>query len=161
MQPIRIRIENEAAMLSLGHKLGETAPKNLTIYLTGELGAGKTTLTRGFLRGMGYTGAVKSPTYTLVESYEVNRKLVYHFDLYRIVDPEELSFIGIEEYFSTPAIRLLEWPEKGNGWINSPDLSIDILFTESSRELVLFTKTKSVYQWIVSIDMSEFRTSSN
>lgn len=87
------------------------------VCLEGELGAGKTTLCRGILRGLGYNGAVKSPTFTLVEPYEVDGLRIFHIDLYRIVSEEELEYIGFDDYFSNESLTLVEWPENGAGWL--------------------------------------------
>lgn len=104
-------IENEQAMLALGQQLAKCIPPATVIFLYGQLGAGKTTLTRGFLSALGYKGRVKSPTYTLVESYHFPDREVHHFDLYRLKDEEELYYLGFEEYFNDQSIVLIEWPE--------------------------------------------------
>lgn len=103
------------------------------IHLTGDLGAGKTTLTRGIMRGFGFEGAVKSPTYTLVEPYEFVHCKIYHFDLYRLGDPEEVAFLGIDEYFKEGNLCVIEWAEKGNGLIPAADLSINLSGTGTAR----------------------------
>lgn len=99
-------------MQALGANMAKLVPPGAIIYLQGELGAGKTTLVRGFLRGLHFTGKVKSPTYTLIEPYHLNDLNVYHLDLYRLKDPHELVYLGLSDYLTENAICLIEWPER-------------------------------------------------
>ena len=125
---------DETETVALGLALSELLPLPFVIYMYGDLGAGKTTFVRGLLQGMGHQGAVKSPTYTLVEPYQFSDKAVYHFDLYRLADPEELEFIGIREYQEEDALLIFEWPDKGDGMIPQADLVIELEYQETGRK---------------------------
>lgn len=105
------------------------------VYLIGDLGAGKTTLARGVIQAYGHVGPVKSPTYTLVEPYEFELGNVYHFDLYRLADPEEVDFLGVDEYFEEGNVCLFEWPFKGLGRIPAADLLIELSDSGTGRAL--------------------------
>ncbi|MGD8407108.1 MAG: tRNA (adenosine(37)-N6)-threonylcarbamoyltransferase complex ATPase subunit type 1 TsaE [Thiohalophilus sp.] len=117
-------LENEAATLKLGRRLGRLFVPPCVVFLHGELGAGKTTLVRGLLQQLGHTGAVKSPTYTLVEPYQLGDIKVYHFDLYRLVDPAELEELGFRDYLDEHALCLIEWSERGKGHLPHPDVEV-------------------------------------
>lgn len=135
-------IRDEAEMLAMGGKVANVCNDDgLVFFLYGPLGAGKTTLVRGFLRGLGYQGKVKSPTYTLVESYELTKRYVYHFDFYRLRDPAELDFMGIQDYFSYEAICMIEWPDCGEGFLPSADVSCYIEMDSDRRYLKLIAHT--------------------
>ena len=113
-------------MEALGFATKIACPKGARLFLTGQLGSGKTVFCRGYLRGAGYKGQVKSPTFTIVESYAMLGFDVHHFDFYRIEDPIELDFIGLDQYFDDGSDVLVEWPSKGEGVLPSADLAIEI-----------------------------------
>ena len=113
----------------------------MTIFLRGSLGAGKTTLTRGILRGLGYKDKVKSPTYTIVEPYHVAGKVIYHFDLYRLNQPEELDHMGVIDYFTPATICIVEWPENGEGHLPQADIECIIDFNHQGRQVKLIANT--------------------
>lgn len=138
---------DEEAMLALGARIAQATDGRGVIYLHGELGAGKTTLSRGLVRGLGHEGKVKSPTFTLVEPYEIGAVRVFHFDLYRLVDAEELEFLGIRDYFEGDALCLVEWPERGAGILPKADLDITITPHGAGRTLCLTPQGKRGEDW--------------
>ena len=128
---------SEAEMMELGARLARDFKGGQVITLSGDLGAGKTTMVRGMLRGLGFQGRVKSPSYGLVESYEVAGLEIHHLDLYRLGEPEELDFIGIEDLIGPDSVLLIEWPERGRGRLPSASLSIAIRAEGAGRCIVL------------------------
>lgn len=142
---LSLRLADETDTIKLGRVLAEVLPKPVVIYMYGELGAGKTTMVRGFLQSFGHQGAVKSPTYTLVEPYELPTGALYHFDLYRLADPEELEFIGIREYQDSAVAMIFEWPDKGEGMIPQADISVHLSYEKEGRrvELVFSNPSKA------------------
>ncbi|SBS30149.1 tRNA threonylcarbamoyladenosine biosynthesis protein TsaE [Marinomonas spartinae] len=125
----------EEAMVALGQSLAASFKKGAVVYLEGDLGMGKTTLVRGLLQGLGYVGPVKSPTYTLVEPYEVAGLEVFHFDLYRLGDPEELEYMGIRDYFATDSLSLIEWAELGVGVLPKADIVVRLGLIRQGRSV--------------------------
>ena len=126
---------NEKQMFELASEYASTLKAGAVIFLHGNLGAGKTTFVKGVLRALGYEGNVKSPTYTLVESYEFEKFDIYHFDLYRLADPEELEWIGVRDYFNKSSICFVEWPGKGDGFLSKADANIYIEYLDKGRQL--------------------------
>lgn len=151
---MQVHLRGEEAMQGFGlglgeHLIGFDIPPEpgrdaaLMVHLIGNLGAGKTTLVRGILRGMGHEGPVRSPTYTLVEPYAFEQpesdglSAAYHMDLYRLADPEELEYIGIRDLLEQRAVCLVEWPDKGLGFLPEADLTVQIDFEQEGQGRVL------------------------
>ncbi len=124
-------------MLEFGADLASRLGDDCIVTLSGDLGSGKTTIARGVLRGLGFAGRVKSPTYTLVESYECNGKSIYHFDFYRIQDAEELELVGIPELLTQPVIRIIEWPSLGGSYVPTANIAIVIEASGDGRRIRL------------------------
>jgi len=122
------------------------------VYLHGELGTGKTTLARGLLRGLGHTGKVRSPTYTLVEPYQLAQGTVYHLDLYRLGSPEELEWLGLRDMLGDQALLLVEWPERGAGVLPAPDLEIHIDYAGTGRIVTLHAATAAGARLLAALD---------
>jgi tRNA threonylcarbamoyladenosine biosynthesis protein TsaE len=140
---LTLDLASEADTLALGAALAPALAAGMVVYLSGELGAGKTTIARGILRGLGYSGRVKSPTFTLVEAYELSRLYLYHFDFYRFESPKELDEAGLREYFGAHALCLVEWPEKAGGKLPAADLTIALSVAGASRRIEVFAATEA------------------
>lgn len=141
MSDFTLRLPDEAATLAWGSRLAKIVRPGLVIYLHGDLGAGKTTLVRGLLHGLGHVGKVKSPTYTLVEPYVISGLNLYHFDLYRFVDPEEWEASGFRDYFNAQSVCFVEWPEKASGLLPEADIDIRLEPQDQGRKGVMTANT--------------------
>ncbi|MDO9213265.1 MAG: tRNA (adenosine(37)-N6)-threonylcarbamoyltransferase complex ATPase subunit type 1 TsaE [Methylococcales bacterium] len=126
-----------------GAALWTLLPQQGVIFLQGDLGMGKTTLVRGFLRAAGFTGAVKSPTFTLVEEYTLDERKIFHFDLYRLNDPEELEWMGIRDYFDQNTLCFIEWAERGTGFLPEPDMVISLTVQDLGRNISFYTPSRA------------------
>lgn len=133
---------DEAATLAFGARLGRIVKGGLNIWLRGDLGAGKTTSVRGLLRGLGFDGKVKSPTYTLVEPYVISGIYFYHFDLYRFVDPEEWEAAGFRDYFNAQSVCVIEWPDKAGDLLPPADIVVTLETRGTGRVATLTAGTK-------------------
>lgn len=150
--PVSRFLPDEEATLRLGGGWAGTLAAPLTVYLQGSLGAGKTTFTRGLLRGLGHAGAVKSPTYTIVESYTLPQFSLHHFDLYRFASPEEWQDAGLDELFAPGSVCLIEWPQQGGGFVPPADITVSLNHTDGGRTCTLTAHTangrKSLEAWL-------------
>ncbi|MED7665723.1 tRNA (adenosine(37)-N6)-threonylcarbamoyltransferase complex ATPase subunit type 1 TsaE [Pseudomonas moraviensis subsp. stanleyae] len=151
MSEVTLYLADEQAMSDFGARIARVTQGHGLIFLEGNLGMGKTTLSRGTIRGLGHVGAVKSPTFTLVEPYEIGDIRAFHFDLYRLVDPEELEFLGIRDYFEDDALCLIEWPDKGAGFLPKPDLTITIGPQDSGRLLKILAQGSRGEAWCAAL----------
>ena len=149
--PFTLLLPDEHATLQLGASWANSITAPLVVYLEGDLGAGKTTFTRGLLRGLGYQGTVKSPTYAIVESYPLARFTLNHFDLYRFTAPEEWEDAGLGDLVNNKSICLLEWANKGETFTPPADVTLYFVHTAEGRKLTLQTHTeygkKSLEAW--------------
>lgn len=148
---LSLELEDEVASLGLGQRLAATLPVRAVVHLQGDLGAGKTTLARALLRALGVEGAIKSPTYTLIERYPVEGGEVAHLDLYRIADPEELSFLGLDELADSARLWLVEWAERGAAFLPSPDLRIRLAVAGAGRRADLEALSEEGARWLIEL----------
>jgi tRNA threonylcarbamoyladenosine biosynthesis protein TsaE len=155
MKQQRYYCEDEAGTqklaISLANAMVKSEMAGVVIYLEGDLGAGKTTFSRDFLQSLGHVGSVKSPTYTLVEPYTIAGLEVFHFDLYRLNDPEELEFMGIRDYFNDNTLCLVEWPQNGGLMLPEADLNIKIDYEKTGRAFCLNALTPRAEKWLTEI----------
>jgi len=154
-QAVQLTVADEAQMLALGRRIAGHLAEGGVIFLYGELGAGKTTLARGILQALGAGPRIKSPTYTLVEPYEFHGKTAYHFDLYRLADPEELEFLGIRDYFDPRAVVLVEWPERGAGMLPPADVLVHIQYQGDGRRVELAPGGGGRHGWLSQFVVSD------
>lgn len=148
--PPRITLRSQQQQEAFAAALAAVLPRHVVIFLVGELGAGKTTLVRGILRGFGWSGTVKSPTYTLLEPYELQQRNVYHFDLYRLADAEELEYLGIRELIDA-GMLLFEWPDRGEGLLPAADITINIEHLQCGRVLTFTVENPQLQQRVAAV----------
>jgi len=146
---ITLTLADESDTLDLGRRLAQGLSPSCRLYLHGDLGAGKTTLVRGLLRALGFEGRVKSPTFSLVEPYEVSSLSLYHFDFYRFEEPAELRDSGLLEHFDGPSVCIVEWPAKAGPQLPPPDLEIDLSSRDDGgRSAVLVARSNRGQHWL-------------
>lgn len=149
---VTVQLVSEQAQEQLASSFAKYATPGLVIFLRGDLGTGKTTFARGFLRGLGYQGIVKSPTYTLVEPYTLSSGIqCYHFDLYRLADGEELEFSGGRDYFDDNSISLVEWPEKAEDYLPLADIELELSYCDSGRQAIFFAGSQTGKQLMLQV----------
>jgi tRNA threonylcarbamoyladenosine biosynthesis protein TsaE len=141
----------EACGARLARALPSSLPQLLQIHLHGELGAGKTTLARGFLQALGYSGLVRSPTYTLVESYALGAVTVVHADLFRLQHPDELEGLGLRDLAIADHVWLIEWPERAATWLPAADIDITLVAHPAFHSIELYPSTAAGAQWLAHV----------
>lgn len=151
---MKLAIQGEASQEALGGKLAPLLRPPLIVFLEGDLGTGKTTLTRGILRGLGHRGAVRSPTYTLLEPYDLGPLRLYHLDLYRLGDPEELEYLGLRDLLDRDSVLFVEWPQRGCGALPPPDLEIRLDYRGPGRALDLIPHSPAGAELIMALATS-------
>ncbi len=148
MKQISLHVATETDMEAFGGRFVSALGNLKLVTLNGPLGAGKTTFVRGLLRVLGHAGAVKSPTFTLVEPYEMNGRRFYHFDLYRLKEPEELEFLGIRDYLAGPDLCVVEWAERAKGLLPAPDVAVMIAPANNGRSVTVTAHTPRGEAWL-------------
>ncbi len=138
---MKLSLPRERDARDLAGRLAGVCPRDFVIYLHGDLGTGKTTLARAMIKALGHDGAVRSPTYTLIEPYEVSGRRIFHLDLYRLADPGELEYLGLRDLLSEEAVLLVEWPSRGRGMLPEPDLECHLDHAGSGRRLELVARS--------------------
>jgi len=135
-------LADESQQVALARDVAQHLSSSFVMLLKGDLGAGKTTFARGFIQASGFDGVVKSPTYTLVEPYPISKnRMCYHFDLYRLADPEELEFTGARDYFNENDVCLVEWPEKAEGFLPPADWICEFSYHNEGRNLTILAQS--------------------
>jgi tRNA threonylcarbamoyladenosine biosynthesis protein TsaE len=143
LAPLHVHLADEAATRELGARIAVALSPGVSVHLSGDLGAGKTTLARGLIQALGFAGKVKSPTYTLVEPYIDSRLSLYHFDFFRFKNPKEWDDAGLRECFNGRAIAIVEWPEKAAGLLPPADLRVQLeIRSRDGREATITADTE-------------------
>jgi tRNA threonylcarbamoyladenosine biosynthesis protein TsaE len=146
---MKIELLNSEETEQFGASLLQALPQKCLLFLYGDLGAGKTTLVRGLLRAAGHVGTVKSPTYSLVEEYRLVDRSVFHFDLYRLKDPEELEWIGMQDYLQQSALCCVEWPQMGDGYLPAADVELHLSHQTDGRMIEINVLDNSLKNTLV------------
>lgn len=151
MSTLELVLSDTAQTECLGRLLAHLQLAPAVIYLSGELGAGKTTFSRGFIQACGHPGAVKSPTYTLIEPYDLPSGKIYHLDLYRLNDPAELDFLGLEDVLAEGGVCLIEWPERASPYLPPADLTISLHHADGARRARLVAHQARAQRWLEAV----------
>jgi tRNA threonylcarbamoyladenosine biosynthesis protein TsaE len=149
---IALHLAGQEAQEAFGRCLAARLPRPCVVLLSGDLGAGKTTLVRGVLRGFGHRGAVRSPTFTLLEPYDLGDRHLYHLDLYRLGDAEELEYLGLRDLVDEDSLLFVEWPERATDALPAPDLAIRIAYATSGRTLHLEARSPAGERLLAGLD---------
>ena len=145
-------LPNEQATIDFANLFADLLDGSFNIYLKGEIGAGKTTFVRSFLRAVGVVGAIKSPTFSILESYQLQDQLIYHFDLYRITSPDELEYLDYREYLSIISLCFIEWPEHGGNLLPEPDFLLNLSCKGIGREFSLKANSLSARELLLQLE---------